>query len=45
MGLKNQIRLDELVILVYSFVKIGWKMAKLWPWEVRAKVALAYIGP
>ena len=26
----------RLVILVYSFVKIGWKMAKLWPWEARA---------
>ena len=32
----HSIRLDEIVILVYSFVKIGWKMAKLWPWEARA---------
>ena len=32
----HSIRLDELVMLVYSFVKIGWKMAKLWPCEARA---------
>ena len=35
----HSILLDEIVIFVYSFVKIGWKMAKLWPWEARAKVA------
>ena len=39
----HSIRLDEIVILVYSFVKIGWKMAKLWPWEARAPMwHLAY---
>ena len=32
----HSIRLDSLVILVYSFVKIEWKMAKLWPCEARA---------
>ena len=32
----HSIRLIELVILVCSFVKIWWKMAKLWPWEARA---------
>ena len=32
----HSIRLNELVILVCSFVKIWWKMAKLWPWEARA---------
>ena len=39
----HSIHLDELIILVGSNVKIGWKMAKLWPPKEWPKVAARLI--
>ena len=36
----HSIRLEELIILVWSFVQIGYKVTKLWPPEVWPKVAV-----
>ena len=41
---QHSIRLDELIILVWSFVQIGYKVTKLWPPEVWPKVAASFYG-